>query len=277
MFNCLICNKNFNSKKSLFTYHLKSHKITSKQYKEKFNLIGYCEICRKEINIENKTKRCNSCRDRNGINNPFFNKHHSSKTKETLSIKSNKNNKIKWTQDEYRSKVIKGISKPRKEGFKEEQSKRTFIWWKNHPEQKEKISISMKNNWSQGLITKNNYSSNTSNLEKNFLKELKLINESFKKGTLKINKRWFFPDVIDEKRKLIIEYFGDFYHCNPKIYSEDYFNPKIKKTAREIWELDEIRIKIFINNGYNVIIIWEKDFKENSADIINQIKLLVQN
>jgi G:T-mismatch repair DNA endonuclease (very short patch repair protein) len=275
MFNCLICNKNFESKKYLFTYHLKTHKITSKQYKERFGLVGHCEVCGKEINIENKSKRCNSCRDRTGINNPFFNKHHSNKTKKSLSIQSSKNNRIKWTEDDYRSKVIKGLSKPRREGFKEEQSERVSKWWKDHPEQKESRSMRMKKSWDEGLIVKNGYSCNVSNQEKKFLKELKTINKSFEKCTIKINKKWYFPDVVDKNKKIIIEYFGDFYHCNPTVYPKDYFNPKIKKTAKEIWEIDKNRIEKFQNIGYNVITIWEKDFKENPTIIINQIKTLL--
>ena len=237
-----------------------------------FNLIGYCEICNKEINIENKTNRCNSCRDRTGSNNPFFNKHHSDKTKKSLSVQSSKNNKIKWTEEEYRSKVIKGISKPRPVNFGQEQSIRTSKWWKDHPEQKENRSIQMKKSWEDGVIIKNDYSCNSSNLEKKFLLELKTINESFEKSTVKIDKRWLFPDVIDKNRKLIIEYYGDFYHCNPKFYKEDYINPKLKITAKEIWKQDNIRIEKFKNFGYNVIIVWEKDFKENHDEIINLIK-----
>jgi G:T-mismatch repair DNA endonuclease (very short patch repair protein) len=271
MINCLSCNKNFETKKSL-SYHIKSHKITSRQYKEKFNLIGYCEVCGKEINIENKSKRCNSCRDRTGSNNPFFNKHHSNKTKKDLSTKCSVGSKEKWKDKNYRSKVIKEMHKPRGEEFKTGQSERTFKWWKEHPEGKEIRSIRMKKSWDEGVITKNGYSCNASHQENKFLKTLKTINESFKKGTLKFNKKWYFPDVIDNQRKLIIEYFGDFYHCNPTIYQEDYFNPKIKKTAKEVWELDKIRIENFQNNGYNVIIIWEKDFKENPSKAINLIK-----
>ena len=271
MISCLICDRNFETMKCLSS-HVIAHKITSRKYKELFKLLGSCEVCGKEINAENKSKRCNSCRDRTGSNNPFFNKHHTDKTKKDLSIKCSIGSKEKWKDENYRSRVVKEMHKPRGDEFKIGQSKRTSKWWKEHPEGKESRSISMKKSWDEGLITKNGYSSNTSNLEKKFLKGLKLINSSFEKGTIKINKKWYFPDVIDDQRKLIIEYFGDFYHCNPTIYQEDYFNPKIKKTAKEIWDLDKIRIEKLQNNGYTVIIIWEKDFKENPTKAINLIK-----
>ena len=274
MINCLICNKNVKNIQGL-NRHVRSHDITFHEYKEMFNLLSFCEVCKKEINRYNKTKRCNSCRDRTGPNNSFFNKHHSNKTKKDLSVKCSIGSKEKWKDEKYRSKVIKEMHKPRGEEFKTGQSERTSRWWKEHPEQKESRSIRMKKSWDEGLIVKNGYSCNVSNLEKKFLKELKTINTSFEKCTIKINKKWYFPDVIDKNRKLIIEYFGDFYHCNPTVYPKDYFNPKIKKTAKEIWEIDKNRIEKFQNIGYNVIIIWEKDFKENPTIIINQIKTLL--
>jgi G:T-mismatch repair DNA endonuclease (very short patch repair protein) len=273
MVHCLICNKSFENKQSLVG-HVSTHKITFTQYKEKFNLfqVCYCEKCGKQIAC-NKTNKCIKCQDKTGKNNPFFNKHHTENTKKELSKKCSEASKKKWDDLEYRSKVIKNSSKPRSEKFKKEQSERIKKWFEENKIQKEIRSKCMKESWKNGLIVKNGYSSNTSGLEKDLFNELKQFNECFKeKITLKFNKKWFFPDIVDIKRKLIIEYFGDYYHCNPIIFDNHYFNERVKMTSEEIWERDNDRIKIFIKNGYNVIIVWEKSFKENKNYIINYIK-----
>ena len=41
----------------------------------------------------------------------------------------------------------------------------------------------------------------------------------------------------------IIECFGDFWHCNPAIYSADFINKSLKMTAQEKWLKDESRKK----------------------------------
>ena len=56
-------------------------------------------------------------------------------------------------------------------------------------------------------------------------------------------------DIYVPKLNLIIEYFGDYWHCNPKKYNENYFNQKKNKYAKEIWEYDSNKIdliKIFL-------------------------------
>lgn len=63
----------------------------------------------------------------------------------------------------------------------------------------------------------------------------------------------------------IIEFNGDKFHANPKLYNEnDTPNPFNKKlTAKQIWELDGIKIKI-AKEKYQVLIIWENDYAKNS-------------
>lgn len=66
----------------------------------------------------------------------------------------------------------------------------------------------------------------------------------------------------------IIEFFGDYWHCNPMIYESDFFNPLLKKYAIDKWVEDYRRIKYFTKKGYEVIIIWENDWKKNKKDVM---------
>lgn len=59
--------------------------------------------------------------------------------------------------------------------------------------------------------------------------------------------------------KAIIEFQGDFWHCNPTIYSEDFINNVSKLSAKEIWYKDELKKECAESLGYSVLYIWESD------------------
>lgn len=71
----------------------------------------------------------------------------------------------------------------------------------------------------------------------------------------------FNADIVYNKK--IIECNGDYWHCNPDIYDEQYYHTKLKMTAKEKWEYDKMRIDIFKSLGYDVLIVWERDFYKN--------------
>jgi G:T-mismatch repair DNA endonuclease (very short patch repair protein) len=61
---------------------------------------------------------------------------------------------------------------------------------------------------------------------------------------------------------IVIEYYGTYWHCDPRKYKQDYYNQKKNKTAQEIWDYDKIRETHIIKSGYKLIIIWETDYKK---------------
>lgn len=77
-------------------------------------------------------------------------------------------------------------------------------------------------------------------------------------------------DIYIPSINLIIEYFGDYWHCNPIKYNENYFNKKKGQTAKEIWDYDDKKLELITNYGYNLEVIWESDYKKNK-NLINQI------
>jgi hypothetical protein len=79
-----------------------------------------------------------------------------------------------------------------------------------------------------------------------------------------------FPDILINNN-IIIECYGDYWHCNPDIFNSNYYHKQIRKTAKEIWLIDKERVNILVNNGYNVIIIWENDYKTKKITL-NEIK-----
>lgn len=86
------------------------------------------------------------------------------------------------------------------------------------------------------------------------------------------NSRRFFIDAMCEKLKLVVEYNGDYWHCNPLSYDGTFFHPKKKKTATEIWKEDEQRMEALREAGYKTIVVWERDYVRNKDKVIDELE-----
>jgi len=231
-----------------------------------------CLKCGKKVSKNCHLGYCNKCRNRSGKNNPFYGKKHDRTMIENTKKKLSKITKKKWEDKKYRLKVIKGISKPRREGFKKEQSDRVKEWYKNNPKQRESRSLKMKESWDNGRIEPNINSINESKLEKEFRTELKRLfpKKNIRKSTIRIKGRWFYPDIRIGK-DLIIEFYGDYWHANPHMFkSTDIVHHRL--TARQIWHNDIKRKEILENNGFRVFTVWQEEWKNSRKNILRTIK-----
>jgi len=75
----------------------------------------------------------------------------------------------------------------------------------------------------------------------------------------------------------IIEFNGDYWHCNPEIYEVNYFNKNKEMTAKEIWEYDKEKIKTAEKYDYQVLTIWESEWVENPKQIIDKCIKFINN
>jgi G:T-mismatch repair DNA endonuclease (very short patch repair protein) len=75
-------------------------------------------------------------------------------------------------------------------------------------------------------------------------------------------------DFVCEKK--IIEFNGDYWHCNPFIYEPTYFHKFMKCTAQEKWDIDKKKIELIKKAGYEVLVIWESEYQENKELTINK-------
>ena len=71
-------------------------------------------------------------------------------------------------------------------------------------------------------------------------------------------KRSYAYDFTHEHK--IIEFNGDYWHCNPSKYTATYFNNVKKQYASEIWEYDKTKIECAKKHGYDVLIVWEGEY-----------------
>lgn len=88
------------------------------------------------------------------------------------------------------------------------------------------------------------------------------------------NNRNIRPDfaIVSPEKQLIIEFYGDLWHANPKDFKED-DHPNYSKsnlTSKDIWERDKNRIDIMEKEGFKVKIVWEKDYHKDKNKVINE-------
>lgn len=74
--------------------------------------------------------------------------------------------------------------------------------------------------------------------------------------------------------KILIEFNGDYWHCNPSQYNETYYHEVMKKTAKEIWQYDNNKILGAESIGYKVFTIWESEL-EYVDSIIERFKNVI--
>jgi len=82
----------------------------------------------------------------------------------------------------------------------------------------------------------------------------------------------YFYDFVISNLKICIEFNGDFWHVNPKYYNGDDKNIIHKnKYNKEIWEEDKNKINAIKKRGFEVIIVWESDYRQYKDIIINNL------
>lgn len=151
-----------------------------------------------------------------------------------------------------------------------------------------KIFNKRQQNWIKKMFNENTcMSSGRSMICDKFIEKLifkindKEITDKFLYG---VNEKFIF-DKIEKKakkydlcyNKKIIEFYGDFWHSNPKIF-DSYDIHRIKKIkSSEIWEQDNRKISSAIEHGYEVLVIWESDYINNSDEVINKSKQFLLN
>lgn len=78
-------------------------------------------------------------------------------------------------------------------------------------------------------------------------------------------------DIVIPSKRIVIEFNGDYWHCNPDIYSASFVHPVRNKTAEAIWKEDQDKLDVMISQGYTTITIWESDWYNHRADMVLRI------
>ena len=237
---------------------------------EKYYIIRKCPKCNKDIKTNSKDKviacrnhfskingssLCKPCslKLQVGEGNPFFGKKHTQESLNKMSKSKkgqNSGNKNHMKQEKYRQ-MSRDIMRSN---------------WDNGILDRKVISEQMKQTQRSGKIK----SIIVSKREKEIVKEIKLL--GYKTiHSYRVDSK--ICDIFIPSLNLIIEYFGDYWHCNPKKYDSDYFNKKKNKFAWELWDYDKKKIDLIKSYGYNLEVVWEGDLKLNNK----LIELIIEN
>ena len=241
--------------------------LNIKKEGEKYLIIRKCPKCNKDIktyskdkviacrNHFNKLKNNSLCKPCSlkmqvGEGNPFFGKKH---TKESLN-KMSKSKKGQYSGNQNHMK---------QEKYRQMSRDIMRSNWDNGILDRKVISEQMKQTQRSGKIK----SVIVSKKEKEIVKELKEL--GYKTiSSYRVDSK--ICDIYIPSLNLIIEYFGDYWHCNPKKYEPDYYHQIKKKTAKELWEYDKNKIDLAVEKGYNLEVVWESDYKSDKT-IINKL------
>ena len=142
-------------------------------------------------------------------------------------------------------------------------------------EEGKKIFTERQNKWQNSLNKNGNIRNGFSKISQELfynilnhydIKDREYIYFATKNNEYGINKKdggIYLYDFTDVKNKKIIEFNGDLYHANPKKFiSEDNPHP-FRKTikAKDIWEKDNIKIETAKSNGFDVLVVWDSEYR----------------
>jgi G:T-mismatch repair DNA endonuclease (very short patch repair protein) len=88
----------------------------------------------------------------------------------------------------------------------------------------------------------------------------------------------FVVDECNEELKVVIEFYGDYYHCNPrnpKFADPEYYNPTLRMKASQKWESDRRRFAAIRKKGYQVLVVWENDWRKSPATEIARVQMFL--
>ena len=261
LFVCDECNKEVNYPKRTFRFNQKKHlcrkcqciKTSHKKYgtdswnqyndiKTKQHLTQKKYHTKEEI-LQARRKRYKKC------------------SKEELHVVRSKTTKILWQDKNYRDKITKSLKVAlNTPEHKKQRSENLKKLWQSFSFRKQQIQR-IKKQWNDNDYKKM--------MSQTGIRISKFQNKVFN-YYLNLNEHWTIEygipdttltvDLCNPLTHEVIECFGDYWHCNPRIYTEDYFHDRIKKTAKEIWLHDTNRINELKKLGYNVQIIWESEW-----------------
>ena len=83
----------------------------------------------------------------------------------------------------------------------------------------------------------------------------------------------FIADEGHQELKAIIEFFGDFYHCNPRRYTDpNFYNRVIHMTAAQRWQYDRRRLAAFRKIGFDPLVVWESDWTTAPGEVLKRVR-----
>jgi very-short-patch-repair endonuclease len=96
---------------------------------------------------------------------------------------------------------------------------------------------------------------------------------------IKIDNINYFPDFFIPRLRLIIELFGDVWHCNPslvKVFENSKDISPFKKDPKIVWQKDKERQDTFLKAGYRYLVFWENEFSFGRLERIYKFLIKIE-
>lgn len=84
---------------------------------------------------------------------------------------------------------------------------------------------------------------------------------------IQIGEKYIKVDGYIPETNTIYEFWGDYWHGNPDIFSPDDMNTRNKKTFGKLYEETQRKRKLIIAAGFNLVEIWENEFSMLSTKL----------
>ena len=89
------------------------------------------------------------------------------------------------------------------------------------------------------------------------------------------DQRTYVYDIYVPDLNLVIEINGDYWHLNPLLYDENFFDNSRNISSTNIWENDKKKIDTAARLGYRTAVIWENDI--NNFGVESAVKNMLLN
>lgn len=88
------------------------------------------------------------------------------------------------------------------------------------------------------------------------------LNHATQYGEFRVPGTRYRVDGFNPKTNTIYEFYGDYWHGNPKVYDPTQYNQHLNKSYNDLYQHTILREQKLINLGYNVVSVWESDFDQ---------------
>ncbi len=101
--------------------------------------------------------------------------------------------------------------------------------------------------------------------------------QSIYDGEVKFNCRTILKDyheldIYIPSKHLAIEFNGDYWHMNPRLYNESYYNSQSHCIAKDKWEYDRLKKEECESLGIKLIVVWEYDWIHSRKEVEEMLK-----
>jgi hypothetical protein len=99
-------------------------------------------------------------------------------------------------------------------------------------------------------------------MQKSWLSSLNLPNDrDHREFSFRIDNKNYQFDGYNGSTNTVYEFNGDYWHGNPKVYSPEKINPSTGTSFGSLYDKTINKEKIIIKHGFNLITMWEHDWK----------------